>query len=103
MAYNPKNKSRPEIDADENVANSTAMVRFLKPNPIRKDGKREYYMEWWRLGDPETAIDLGTFHCANIKTFVKMFMGLKKFTVIFLRREHDQRILWDRRSGSRQV
>ncbi len=96
MAYNPRS-----LDEDKSLV--PVIKKFMKPNGIRKDGKREYYMEWWQLGDPETAIAVGTFHSSHIKAFVKMFMGFKKYIVIFLRREHDQKILWDKRSGNRQV
>lgn len=84
MAFNPKTA----------VPDDKALVRFMKPVPIKKT---EYYMEWWRLGEPSESWEAGYFHSAYLKAFVKMFMNLRKFNVLFLQRVHDRTVLWDRR------
>jgi len=77
-----------------------ALVKFMKPAPRTKT---KYYMEWWALGDLPTAISVGCFSSAYIKSFVKMFAklkninGTKKYNVLFLQRTHDRKVLWDRR------
>jgi hypothetical protein len=55
-------------------------------------------MEFWRLGDPATAIQVGEFETANIKHVVRKVIGGGRYNVVFLMRLHDQKILWDRRT-----
>lgn len=88
MAYNPRR--------DPNSEDSKALVRFLAPTPIIKN---EYYMEWWRIGDQATDINTGMFRSSYIKNFVKMFMGFRRYTIVYLERCHDRKVLWNRRLG----
>lgn len=61
----------------------------------------EYYIEWWKIGTGHTDIENGTFHSANIRSFIKMFLKTGKYTVVYLRREKDQRVLKDARGTHR--
>lgn len=63
--------------------------------------KVKYYLEWWRIGDEKNAVQNGTFHTNNIKHFVKTFIGLNKYTIVYLERVADGRVLKDARSTLR--
>jgi len=60
--------------------------------------KREYYMEWWEIGTDPAKIETGHFHTGHLREFLTMFMRLKKFSVVYLRRETDGKIVRDARS-----
>ena len=64
--------------------------------------KYEYYMEWWKLGTAESDIEAGQFRVGNLKHFVRLFGSLKHLSMVFLKRCHDDKVLLDRRTGSRQ-
>ena len=65
--------------------------------------KYEYYIEWWKLGTAETDIEAGQFRTNNLKHFVRLFGTFKHLTMVFLKRCHDDKVLLDKRIGSRQV
>jgi hypothetical protein len=69
----------------------------LPPAIIKRRTRREYYMEWWQYGNHEADIDIGHFHTSNLKHFVKLFTSFKKFSLVYLRRCQDDKVLWDRR------
>lgn len=91
MAFNP----RPE--------DVSSRSKDLPPAPVSKRPKYEYFVEWWRLGTDERDIEAGQFRTSDIKHFVKMFGRFKHLSMVFLRRCHDDKVLLDRRVGSRQV
>jgi hypothetical protein len=68
-----------------------------------KLNRYEYYIEWWKLGTAETDIEAGQFRTANLKHFINVFKSYKYLSLVFLKRCHDDRVLLDRRTGSRQV
>ena len=93
MAFNP----RPEIENDKALV--PAVQRFMASAPTTK---REYYMEWCRIGDSATDINTGMFRTSYIKKFVQMFMGFKRYTIVYLERCQDKKVLWNRRlNGSK--
>jgi len=90
MAYNPAMYHEAESEAKALVPITTNRVRPLE--------KREYYMEWWKLGSQENDIRVGYFHSGKVKAFVKMFMNFKSYNIIYLERVHDKKVLWNRRA-----
>lgn len=78
-------------------------------NTIGVDGreKERYYMEWWKIGTRHENIEQHYFHTNFIKHFVKVFLSTKRYTIVYLRRESDGRVLKDARStlgtGSHRV
>lgn len=60
--------------------------------------KREYYMEWWEVGTDHNSIVTGHFHTGNLRSFLKLFLDLKKFTVIYLERVADGKVVRDARA-----
>ncbi len=87
------------------------MAFNLSINPVKDPGtllpapaaKYEYYIEWWKLGTAESDIEAGQFRTVNLKHFIKLFKSYKHLSLVFLKRCHDERVLLDRRTGSRQV
>ena len=65
--------------------------------------KNEYYIEWWKLGTDARDIEGGHFRTNNLKHFVRLFGTFKHLAMVLLKRCHDDKILYDRRIGSRQV
>ena len=63
----------------------------------QKTGAMKVYIEWWKLGTDAGDINSGTFSTINIKHFCKTFIKNKQLSMIFMRRECDQRVLYDRR------
>ena len=64
-----------------------------------KQGPVEWYIEWWRLGADERDITCATFKSINIKHFCKVFSKHKHLSMVFLRRQCDQKILLARRTN----
>jgi hypothetical protein len=60
--------------------------------------KREYYMEWWEVGTDHNSIEMGHFHTGNLRSFLKLFLELKRFTVIYLERVADGKVVRDVRA-----
>lgn len=87
-----------ELTYKRNESKALVPIRPAPPPAIIKRLiKREYYMEWWQYGRHEKDIDIGHFHTANLKHFVKLFTSFKKFSLVYLRRCQDDKVLWDRR------
>jgi hypothetical protein len=95
MAFNPAMVEAPPKAEDKALIPVSArqLALLTAPRP-----KKKYYMEFWRLGDPATAIQVGEFETANIKHVVRKVIGGGRYNVVFLMRLHDQKILWDRRT-----
>ena len=91
MAFNPRSN------------NDTEKPKDPGDNVLLKRPKYEYYIEWWRLGTDSQDIEAGQFRVSNIKHFVRVFIGHKHLSLVHLRRCHDDKILYDRRTGSIQV
>jgi len=74
------------------------------PPPITKPlgERRKYYIEWWKIGTDNALIESGEFHTANIKNFARKFLATGKYTLVYLRREVDGKVLQDRRSTLRR-
>lgn len=72
-------------------------------NTTNPDGtaKPLYYMEWWKIGEDKANIEMGSFHHNDIREFVKMFLRLKKYTIVYLERASDKRVLMDNRGTLR--
>jgi hypothetical protein len=64
-----------------------------KPSPLIR-----YYVEWWEIGDPESAINVGEFSCRNIKHVVKLVIADGKRSIVFISRVKDGKVIWDRRA-----
>jgi hypothetical protein len=64
-----------------------------------KQAPGEWYIEWWKLGTPEKDINCATFSTINIKHFYKTFSKHKHLSMVFLRRECDHKVMYDRRSN----
>jgi hypothetical protein len=64
-----------------------------------KMGPTEIYIEWWQLGTPATDINCATLSTINIKHFCKTFSKHKHLSMVFIRRECDQKVLYDRRTN----
>jgi hypothetical protein len=94
MSFNP----RPHLDDVKPEDKAVIPATPSLPPAVAANPKKEYYMEWWEIGSPSSDIRCGLFHTAKIKHFVRMFMAFKKYTIVFLMRQHDQNVLWDRRS-----
>lgn len=97
MAFNPAMtvvKEAPNAEDKALMPVSPAMVAAFR----RMANKREYYMEYWKLGDPPEAIMTGQFSTANIKHVVKKVVGSGKYSIVFLMRLADQKVLWNRRT-----
>jgi len=60
-------------------------------------GPLEMYVEWWKLGTPASDINCGIFNTVNIRHFCKIFGQHKNLSMIFLRREIDKKVLYNRR------
>ena len=105
MAYNP----RPSLD-DTNEYDITKIHEFPPPLPKTPDAvvktacgiKREYYMEWWEIGNDHSEIEMGHFHSGNLKHFLTVFLGAKKYTVIYLERVEDCKVIRDARNTCRR-
>jgi len=65
---------------------------------MENNEKQEYYMEWWKIGSPANVWSASNFHTADIQTFVGKFLALKKYTIVYLRREKDLRVMKDARN-----
>jgi hypothetical protein len=78
------------------IKESTGDVLLKRP-------KYEYYIEWWKLGSDAKDIEAGQFRTSNLKHFITVFKGHKHLSLVFLKRCHDDRVLYDMRTGSRQV
>lgn len=63
--------------------------------------KEKYYMEWWKIGTPKTHIDSGEFHSNDIKSFARTFLGLQKYTIVYLKRVRDGRVMKNARNTLR--
>jgi hypothetical protein len=80
--------------------------KLVPAPPTHKDtvrrlstGPMEVYIEWWKLGTKEGDINCGTFSTINIKHFCKTFARYKHLSMIFMRRECDQKVIYDRRTS----
>jgi hypothetical protein len=128
MAFNPKGKRRDIVVAPELAVHggkpcivlTQGQLRMAKAKreaefnqtklmpapPTHKDtvrrlktGPMELYIEWWKLGTPEADIISATFSTISVKHFCKTFGKHKHLSMIFLRRECDQKVLYDRRTN----
>ena len=99
MAFNP----RPAID-DVKEYDITKIHELPAPaQELEKLGiSREYYMEWWKIGDEHNAIESGHFHTAALRYFLTIFLGFKKYTVIYLERVQDGKVIRDARNTLRR-
>ena len=64
----------------------------------KSTNKEKYRIEWWQIGTNEKDIQMGEFHSANLKHFVKVFRSSGRYTLIYLERVRDGKVLFDRRS-----
>ena len=60
--------------------------------------KTEFYIEWWELGTPESAIMAAEISLRWPKPFLKRFMANKKYSLIYLMRKSDNKVIWNRRT-----
>lgn len=106
MAYNPK-KSTPGIvisHAKWRMEQARAEVAeeeiHLRPHPLPNKplGKKlEYYIEVWKIGTDASKIFASMFNTANLKHVLKLILRTNNYAVVYLRRSHDQKIIWDKR------
>ncbi len=102
MAYNP----RPSLD-DTDEYDITKVHEFPPPLPTPSVKtacgiKREYYMEWWEIGNNHSEIEIGHFHSGNLKNFLTVFLTTKRYTVIYLERVDDNKVIRDARNTCRR-
>ena len=76
-------------------------VKFDNSVDLSGKPKEKYYIEWWKIGNDKKHIDAGEFHSNNIKSFVKLFLGLQKYTIVYLKRVRDDRVMKDARDTLR--
>ena len=72
-------------------------LRPVSKLAISKGPAEEYYIEWWQLGTAETAIEAGLVHTRDIKNLAKLMIGNHRRSILYIKRERDQKVLWDRR------
>ena len=73
--------------------------RRLKPVSelkIAKGPARNYYVEWWEVGDAETAIQAGEIQTRDIKHVLRLMIFNGKRSITYLKNDKDK-VLWDRR------
>jgi hypothetical protein len=128
MGFNPKGKRRDIITAPELAVSGGKPCIVLTQGQMRMDsakadvdfrageltsappthndtvrrqrtGAMEVYIEWWKLGTDAGDINSGTFSTISIKHFCKTFGKHKHLSMVFLRRECDQKVLYDRRTN----
>ena len=100
MAYNP----RPELDdTDEDKPIEVPPPLPKLPMHSTECGlRREYYIEWWVVGTDHSEIEMGHFHTGNLKHFLTVFLGRKKYTVVYLERVEDGKVIRDARNTCRR-
>lgn len=74
-----------------------------KPKPINelkmsKGPAHEYYIEWWNLGEYESAINVGMVSTRDIKNLTKLMIADGKRSIIYIKRQKDEKVLWNRRT-----
>jgi hypothetical protein len=72
--------------------------KTLKPLPsvIKPLGKKlQYYIEFWKLGENEMTAT--TFWTANLRNAVSLIMKSGKYSVTFIKRLNDNKIIWDQK------
>lgn len=74
------------------------------PEVINKSDRWEdaYYIEWWKLGNDERDIEASQFHTPSLDHFIATFKSCKHLSLVFLKRCHDNKVLYDKRAGSMQ-
>jgi len=86
--------------AKSELAHERNILKSGKNMKMSRGKSQAFYIEWWDLGDPVTAIAAGTAHTRDIKNLAKLMIGRQKRSIIYIRRESDQKVLWNRRAGS---
>ena len=87
------------------------MAHNLSINQLKDPGsativklpRYEYYIEWWHLGTNAADIESGQFRTSNLKHFIRVFKKHTHLSLVYLRRIHDDKVLYDKRTGARQV
>ena len=117
LAFNPTNETRREIlrppiikltgkpgeivsavqraalKAQDEISN----VKVLKPIPhkLRPLGKKvEYYIELWKIGAEDKIANV--VKTANIKNLMRLILSTKKYSVTYISRTSDGKVLWDK-------
>jgi hypothetical protein len=84
-----------EAEAKRDLAYKKTPLKPITTNETECGVKREYYMEWWKIGTDHKEIETSWFHSGHIKNFLTQFLAGNKRTVIFLERVEDKKILRD--------
>lgn len=89
-----------QVDADKKRSPLVPAPKTSNDTRLRiKQGPTEWYIEWWKLGTSSRDINCATFVSINIKHFCKVFSKHKHLSMVFLRREMDKKIMYDRRTN----
>lgn len=62
-----------------------------------EQGKREYYIELWRLGDPPDAVECSTFDSFDVQHTLNLINKVDGVNIVYVRREIDQKVIFNRR------
>lgn len=89
MAFNPAMYNNPE-QLKEAILNTPI------PELMKNDLER-YYVEWWTIGDPVTAIESGEFSTRNLRHIVSKIIADGKRSIVHLRRLRDNKVIWNRK------
>ena len=75
-------------------------IEELKTRPAGE--KDKFIIEYWRVGDPESDIVRDEFHIhpLSVKTFIAGLLRFGKYTLVYLERVKDGKVIYDRRYGS---
>jgi hypothetical protein len=90
-----------EVEAKAN----SVYTKPLRPLPATNErtlklieqGKREYYIELWRLGDDPGAVECSTFDSFDVQHTLNLINKIDGVNIVYVRREVDQKVIFNRR------
>jgi len=108
MAFNNgiqvENKRPPNTDSLSKICMMAELeaARLPKPEIPATAGpildKKEYYIEWWNLGDHVSAVESGMADTGSLRHLLICIMAGGKRTIVYIERTADKKVLWNRRT-----